>query len=231
MLIRVGIEHNIEARTLAWALDFPGCFAYGADEAEALLQLPYNLLQFDYWVRLHTDQPWFELGNMDFHIDESFETFEVPFKQEPYIVNAFFKDDLRPLTVEETEQALQVFTWQHQELLAGIEFADPAQLDLIKEGEHWSILGILRHLACAEVWYLQVLGIEAQPPNEELSAVEKIEYSYQLVLEKLPKLTESEVVTKFSEESWTARKFVRRLLWHRRVHIDHIKKLLGVSVK
>ena len=35
MLIRIGIENNIEGRTLVWALDYPGCFAYGADEAEA----------------------------------------------------------------------------------------------------------------------------------------------------------------------------------------------------
>ncbi len=28
MRILVGIENNIEERSLAWALEYPGCFAY-----------------------------------------------------------------------------------------------------------------------------------------------------------------------------------------------------------
>ena len=44
MQIRIGIENNNEGRTLAWAFDYPGCFAYGMDEAEALIMLPKALL-------------------------------------------------------------------------------------------------------------------------------------------------------------------------------------------
>jgi len=39
MLIRVGLETFGEGRSLAWGLDFPGCFANGSDEAEAILRL------------------------------------------------------------------------------------------------------------------------------------------------------------------------------------------------
>ncbi len=35
MLLRVGIENNNDGRTIAWALEHPGCFAYGQDAAEA----------------------------------------------------------------------------------------------------------------------------------------------------------------------------------------------------
>ena len=34
MQIRVGLENNIEGRSLAWVLDHPGCFAYGKDGPE-----------------------------------------------------------------------------------------------------------------------------------------------------------------------------------------------------
>lgn len=230
MLIRIGLEHDNEARTLAWALDFPGCFAYGADEAEALLQLPGSLLQFDYWVRLHSDQPWFKLEDMDFHVDESFTCYVVPDSQDQYVVNAFFNDDTRPLSENELEQAIKVLTWQHQELQAGIEFAEPSHLDLARDGGCWSIEGILKHLARAEVWYLQVLGFDVLPPPENLSGIDQLEYSYQLVIKYLPEMVGSKEISQYSGESWTPRKFVRRLLWHRRDHIDQIKKLLGVPL-
>jgi len=35
-LIQIGMERNVEGRTIAWALDYPGVFTYGADDAEAL---------------------------------------------------------------------------------------------------------------------------------------------------------------------------------------------------
>jgi len=57
MLIRVGIEALGSGRVLAWGLDFPGCFAYGSDDAEALLRFAGNLLNFGAWIDLHTDEP------------------------------------------------------------------------------------------------------------------------------------------------------------------------------
>jgi hypothetical protein len=45
-LIKVGIENNNENRSIAWALDFPGCFAYGSSETEALIRIPQALIAF-----------------------------------------------------------------------------------------------------------------------------------------------------------------------------------------
>jgi len=39
-LIKVGVENNYEGRSLAWALDYPGCFDYGSNETEALIRIP-----------------------------------------------------------------------------------------------------------------------------------------------------------------------------------------------
>ena len=35
MIFRIGIENNDDDRTIAWALEHPGCFAYGQDSNEA----------------------------------------------------------------------------------------------------------------------------------------------------------------------------------------------------
>ncbi|MEL7637972.1 MAG: hypothetical protein AAGU03_09545, partial [Anaerolineaceae bacterium] len=147
MLIRVGMEEDPGKRYTAWALDFPGCFANGNDQAEALLALPRKLLEFDYWVRLHTDQPWFHLDGLDMHIDETYKVARVNLQGEEYEINAFFRDDLRPLTDRDVDQALQVLHWQQEELLAGLEFVNEDRLNQIEVGQRWSILGIVRHLA------------------------------------------------------------------------------------
>jgi hypothetical protein len=31
MIFRIGIENNNDNRTIAWALDHPGCFAWGGN--------------------------------------------------------------------------------------------------------------------------------------------------------------------------------------------------------
>jgi len=228
MLIRVGMEEDPGNRFTAWALDFPGCFAYGKDQAEALLALPRKLLEFDYWVRLHTDQPWFQIDGMDMHVDETFRVTHIDLKGEDYEINAFFKNDMRPLTNQEAGQALQVLGWQQEELLAGIEFVNQEKLNRVEEGQRWSIMGIVRHLAFAELWYLQNLGLPTLGISRDTDPICLLEQSYQAVAAALPNLIGDERVTAYAQEQWSARKLVRRTLWHRRDHIDHIRQLLGV---
>lgn len=228
MLIRVGMEEDPGIRYIAWALDFPGCFASGNDQAEALLALPRKLLEYDYWVRLHTDQPWFQLDGLDMHIDETYKVARVNLQGEEYEINAFFRDDLRPLTDRDVDQALQVLHWQQEELLAGLEFVNEDRLNQIEVGQRWSILGIVRHLAFAELWYLQNLGLPTPEISQDLNPISVIEQSFNAVTIALPNLIGDSRITEYSQEHWSARKLIRRTLWHRRDHIDHIRQLLGV---
>ena len=92
-LIQIVLERNVEGRTLAWALDYPGVFTYGADDAEAILRMPREMLRFESWLNLRTDYPWVRLEGLDVHIDEIFEVFPVDDEGEIYEVNAFFRSD------------------------------------------------------------------------------------------------------------------------------------------
>ena len=56
MLIRVGLEYGVGGGILAWALDFPGCFAYGQADAEVMLNFARSLLAYEAWINLHADQ-------------------------------------------------------------------------------------------------------------------------------------------------------------------------------
>jgi hypothetical protein len=75
MQIRIGLENNIEGRSLAWALDYPGCFAYGNDEAEALINLPKAMLAYESWINNHTSEAWVIFRDLDLRVVDKFDTF------------------------------------------------------------------------------------------------------------------------------------------------------------
>ncbi len=224
-LIQIGIERKVEGRTLAWALDYPGVFTYGADDAEALIRIPRQILTFESWLNLHTDQPWVQLDGLDMHIDETFEVFPVEIDGKTYEVNAFFRSDLIPLNDEEVRQAQQIFNWQREELLAGVETLSPELLKREFEGQRWTIEGILEHIARVEPWYFSRLGFEVPQPDDNDNPIQLLEASAKMTNRYFPELPGFDQIFEHQQEKWNARKLVRRLLWHQRDHIDHIREL------
>ncbi len=229
-LIQLGIENRVEGRTLAWALDFPGVFAYGADSAEALLRVPREMLRFESWLNLHTDEPWVHLDGLDLHIDETFEDHSEFGNPTAPVVRAFFRSDAAELSEEEARRALLIYTWQREELLAGLETLPADLLSRGMDGQPWAIEGILDHLTRMEFWYFSRLGLQAEMPTTESGCLAKLDASEKMVRVLLPELAGMTGVFESEQEKWSARKVVRRLLWHQRDHIDQIRALaLGLE--
>ena len=232
MQIRIGLEHNIEDRTLAWALDYPGCFAYGTDEAEALIRLPRALLEYEVWIKNHTTISWVALQDMDMRIVDSFETFNIDedYNRVPqgqgYEINAWFIDDWRPLSDVEIERGLKIFHWQREELLAGLTTLDREILEKEYAGQRWNILGIAKHVANAELWYLSRLNLTGLT-HKDLHAdpQTRLGQTSALIDKIFPKFIDEVKVTGVEGEFWSYRKILRRTLWHQRDHIEHIKEL------
>jgi len=232
MRIRIGLENNIEGRTLAWALDYPGCFAYGADEAEALIRLPRALLEYEVWIKDHTPDSWVQLKDLDMRVVERYETFwinenyELVPEGQGYEINAWFVDDWRPLTSKEIGQGLKIFHWQREELLAGLTTLDPEILKKDFPGQRWNILGIAKHVANAELWYLSRLGLSdlshKDLPKDPQS---RLSLTANLVDNNFPEFANRVRVIGIEGEIWSYRKILRRTLWHQRDHIEHIKEL------
>ena len=224
-LIQIGLERNVEGRTLAWALDHPGVFTYGADDAEALLRMPREILKFESWLNLHTDHPWVQLESLDMHIDETFDSFPVEVDGGIHGVHAFFRSDLVPLTEEDVQQALLVFNWQREELLAGVETLPRELIKHEFQDQRWTIEGILEHIAKVESWYFSRLGFKIPEPADGSDPYQLLNESWAIVNNCFPELIGFDQVFEHHKENWSARKLVRRLLWHQRDHIDHIHEL------
>jgi hypothetical protein len=169
---------------------------------------------------------------MDMRVVESFETFcidenynRVPDGQ-GYEINAWFIDDWRPLTDVEIERGLKIFHWQREELLAGLTTLDPEILEKDFPGQRWNILGIAKHIANAELWYLSRLDL-TDLSHKDLSADPKarLGQTAALIDRVFPKFINEVNVTGIEGEFWSYRKILRRILWHQRDHIEHIKEL------
>jgi uncharacterized damage-inducible protein DinB len=232
MHIRIGLENNVEGRSLAWALDFPGCFAYGSDESEALIFLTMALPNYEHWIRNHTEAPWVKFDDLDLRVVEKYENFRMGIDYRPappgegYEINAWFIDDWRPLSSEEIEQSLKIFHWQRDELLAGLSTLDPEILIKEHPGQRWNILGIAKHVANAELWYLSRLDLVSLNRADLLPGHEaRLNQTSQLIDQVFPGFADKVEVSGIEGEFWSFRKIIRRTLWHQRDHIDHIKEL------
>lgn len=231
MRVRVGLENGIEGRSLAWALDYPGCFSYGKDGTEALLNLPEALVRYKNWVDNRMPNSWMaDLGDFDVHLDEVFECYSIDESYNLVVegieINAFFRDDWKPLTSLDIERGAQLMAWSREELLELITAVPSDVMDLEHEGELWPIRGIIRHIANGEHWYLSRLSLEGMPrASLPEDVMERLSVVRDRVNEVFPQMAGDKTVVGIKGEIWSPRKFMRRLLWHEMDHIQHIHKL------
>ena len=234
MLMRVGIENNNDHRSIAWALEHPGCFAYGRDAAEAQKNMGRAAREYAMWVRQH-GMSWLEPDGLEIRGEETFDAFRIPRyperdagKQDEYLVESFFRHDNEPLTATDIEHGIKLLDWSRQDLLDTLKGLDADKLNRTYEGERWSINGILKHVGGAEWWYQERIGApfperEEDLPGDPMRRLELVRAHFTALL---PTLEGVQHTVKEEGESWSPRKVLRRALWHERDHTQHIRKLL-----
>ena len=231
MIFRVGIENNNDGRSIAWALEHPGCFAYGANATAACLNLETVIQKYATWILKNEPITWLNFEEVEIHPEETWEVYSINEDLEKvesggYYVESFFQYDWKPLKSEEIGQALKMLSWTREELLKIISGLSAEKLVATYPIERWSINGILGHIGGAEWWYLDRLGLAF--PESELSKepMAQLKQSRDLLNRTLPKLRGISRVVGRDGEIWSPRKILRRALWHELDHIEHIKKLI-----
>ncbi len=234
MRISIGLELDNEGRALAWALDYPGCFAYGSEGPEAVISLARELVNYESWIAGHAQaagQADLDLGDFDLRVVDTWQVYTIndayDLQEGGYAVNAWFRQDWKPLTAAEIERGLDLLRWSRADLLSAAAGVDPALMDIQRPGERWSIRGILKHVAGAEWWYLDRLGL-AEGGRDPLpkDAFERLAWVRERLNAALPGLAEKDLVLGKEGEFWSPRKLLRRVLWHEIDHRQHILKLI-----
>ena len=121
MRINIGLENDYENKSIAWALDYPGCFSYGEDGAAAIMAFPRAFIGYKERVQSNTGTEWIDFEDFDINLVETFESYKVDGKIFPAAagknVTAFWQVDWKPLTQIEIEHGLQVMQWSREDLL------------------------------------------------------------------------------------------------------------------
>jgi predicted RNase H-like HicB family nuclease/uncharacterized damage-inducible protein DinB len=211
---------EIDGRWIAHVPDLPGCFASHAERELAIGAAPKAVERYLDWCRSHGLHVSGVSGPM--MVSEVIRAWRY---EEDYEVNAFFAADRPPLTREEMPEYERLLGATRRDLEQVLEGLSDDDLQREFPGEEWPILGILNHVALAEQWYFDRMAIAL--PTRELPAdpVERLVKVRDHTLANLTNLASRTGVVALSGETWSARKVMRRTLWHERDHTEHIAKL------
>lgn len=241
MLFRIGLENNNDDRTIAWALEHPGCFAYGNDNREAEANFPRAAHEYVAWVGRHGGE-WFadpgsgaaDGGELQVNNEETFNVYFVDKAFERVgsgrgsMVESFFGYDWKPLIGTDIQRALKLLAWSRRDLIGVVNGLSADQLGRAHAGERWDINGILKHIGAAEWWYQERIGHPFPANEDDLSPdpLERLTATREHFNSLLPRLEGLHQVIGLEGEFWSPRKVLRRALWHERDHTEHIRKLL-----
>jgi hypothetical protein len=160
MLFRIGLENNVEGRSLAWVLGYPGCFAYGESGEAAIKAAPAAISAYGSWIASHKVEGWIAFQDPEIQLDETWECYYIDENHELAAdgdeINAWFR---RLEAARGGTRAWIIIA----HLVPGRLAAERAQLgqealELRYPGERWNIAGILKHIGGADWWYLDRLG-------------------------------------------------------------------------
>ena len=241
----VGLENGAEGRSQAWVLGHPGCFAYGMDGSEAMAAVPQAIRDYRQWIAAHTSESWLaatdserserserseQSEQSEYHLEETWECYSInsdyELVQDGYEVNAWFRHDWIPLSGEDIQRGLLLLRWGREDLLKTVSTLPIEILERTYPKERWSIAGILKHIAGAEWWYLDRLGLAFPREDVPEDPFERLKKVREKLVEILPGFAASRQVVGVSGEFWSPRKLLRRAVWHEYDHIAHIRKLL-----
>jgi hypothetical protein len=234
MIFQAGVENNNEGRSIAWALEHPGCFAYGVNADGALLNLETALSRYAGWILHHDTRTWLSFADSEiemevngvwdvYYINDDLDKVS---EADGYSVESFFPYDWKPLTALEIKHALVMLAWSREDLLKPVLALSHEKREAEYPGERWSINGILGHVGGAELFYLDRIGLafpREQMPEEPQARLEKVHDHF---VSMLPKMEGMKKVVGLEGELWSPRKVLRRALWHERDHTEHIRKLI-----
>ncbi len=223
MKYRLFVEDIEPNHWVAWVLDLPGCFSAARTREEAVALAPMRISAYFTWLKTHGHKFQPPREGIQTEVVETFRSFV---SNGMYVVNAFFKEDQRPLSPEEIELGLTIMDYTRLDLLEAVQNLSSERLYQPIPGEvHGSIAGLLEHVAWAEWWYLDRLDLafdRTQMPEKPLEQLNKVR---RYTREQLPKLAGYAQMHIRRGEQWSARKVLRRTLWHERDHTQHIEKL------
>lgn len=235
--VLVGIDAH--GRAEAWVSTRPGCVVFAESEAAAISGIFTAIYDFDEWLTRHGLE-----GSLPVGLRLSSQTSEngpecvhvverVTVGEDLVQGNtaAFFDWDREPVDPVDIETTLQWLTCSRHDLLQLVHRLPSEAWSWRPGNGNRTVTDVLRHVGNVEWWYMSRI-VDFPVPNDGYpeDVLPFLAWTRHRVAVRLRNLTGAErariaLPDRHSGELWSARKVLRRLVYHERYHIAQLRTL------
>ena len=230
--ISVCLEVGPQA-TGAFVPDCPGCWVFGRTKERALKKVRIAVNEWFKWLKKHgekipqlSDEVEIEIAGM---LQVDYSPAEAG-KPEP-----LFWSEVLPVKKDDIRRSIQLMEYSRRDLLNAVSNLTGKQLSFKPPNEPRTMRNCLKHIAIVEPWYITRLNIDL-PENYPEDVFEFLDHARELVVNSLRNLPKEKMRGIFQPDKyksptcdlWTARKVLRRLEDHERLHTKYIQRLLKI---
>jgi len=211
---------ELEGNWVSHVPDLPGCFNTRKEREAAISGTPKAVASYVEWSNGHG----LRISGLSGPMIVS-EVARSWIYEQDFEVNAFFASDRPSLTEEEVQELEKILHATRKDLETELEGVTDEAAATELPDERLTITGTLEHLASAEQWYFDRLGLALSPSELPADPMARLKKVRDHTLSNLGALAARKGVVTLSGETWSARKVMRRTLWHERDHTAHIREL------
>ena len=219
--------------TGAFVPECPGCWVFGRTPERALMKVRLAVAEWFDWVKKHGEHV--PLEGKDFEIEVA-EVLRVNYnpveagKPEP-----LFWSEVLPVTKEDVARTIRLMSYSRKDLLQLVSNLSDECLDWKPLNGPRTIRNCLRHIAYVEPWYISRLNVDLlrKYPRNVFKMLDRTREDVVEFLKKMPRDKMRGIYQPKKDPSpicnlWTARKVLRRLVDHERLHTKYIEKALKI---
>ncbi|MEM3874720.1 MAG: type II toxin-antitoxin system HicB family antitoxin [Candidatus Bathyarchaeia archaeon] len=228
--IAVCLEVGSES-TGAFVPECPGCWVFGRSPESVLAKVRTVVAEWFDWLERHGERVPAEARNFEIEVAEVLRVSYNPVKAgkpEP-----LFWSEVAPVTRKDVAWTLKLMEYSRGDLLELVSNLNSEVLDWFPPGKPRTIRNCLRHIAYVEPWYVTRLDVEL-PIHYPRNVFELLRHARIVVVDYLRSMPRDRMRGIFQPKKdkspmcnlWTARKVLRRLVDHERLHTRYIAKVL-----
>lgn len=240
--VLLGIDPD--GRVEAWVPTRPGCVVFADSEAVAISGIYSAIHHYDEWLTRHGLTALLPVGTSISKGTSSKETSKNP-PEGVHVVErvavgedlvrgntaAFFDWDRQPVNSEDVETTLQLLTCSRHDLLQLVQRLPSYAWSWRPGNGERTVTDVLRHVANVEWWYMsRIVDFPVPDDGYPEDVLPFLVWTRHRVAARLRALTGAErariaLPDRDSGEFWSARKVLRRLVYHERYHIAQLRTL------
>jgi predicted RNase H-like HicB family nuclease len=220
--------------TGAFVPECPGCWVFGRTPERALEKAKIAIKEWFRWLERHGEKVPDEAREFDVEVGEILRVGYNPVeagKPEP-----LFWSEVPPVNKRDIARTIRLLGYSRSDLLKLVSGISDEVLDWQPPGKPRTIRNTLKHIGFVEWWYITRLDVEL-PTRLPKDVFELLSHTRKMVVDYLRNFPREKRSGVFQPKRdvgrkakicnlWTARKVLRRLVDHERLHTKYIENVL-----